>query len=332
MQAATFEAYGAPEVLHTAELPKPSLGQRDILVRVHASHVSFADLLVRNFRAIGPQQFHMPLLFWLIGRGTFGLRRPRIRVLGSEFSGVVAAVGKEASRFAPGDAVFGYTGPRMGADAEYLRLSERGCIAHKPASLSHEQASTLPYGAMMALDLLQRLPIRTGTRVLVNGASGGIGALVLQLAKHQYGANVTAVCGPASVPRMRALGADEVIDYTKEDFAQRGKRYDAIIDILGKCSFTRARAALTPDGQLVYVSFKEKQLLQMLVRRLVGGPRVRCIVLSERRENLERARALVEAGVLRAQVDRVYPLTDAAAAHRYAEDGTRAGSVVLSIP
>lgn len=183
----------------------------------------------------------------------------------------------------------------------------------------------------MALDLLERLELPPRARILVNGASGGIGPLLVQIAKHRYGATVTGVCSTAKMDTVRALGADAVIDYTREDFIGRGASYDVIIDVLGKSSFARVRPALTHDGRLVYVSFKEKQLLQMLVTAMTGGRKVLCMVLRERRENLELARELIEAGQIRALVDRVYPLAEAAEAHRYAEAGARKGPVVLSV-
>lgn len=331
MRASTFHAYGPPDVLHLEDITQPVPKADELLVRVHATPVSFADLLVRNFPAVGPRQFHMPFLFWIVGRLAFGLGRPRVSVLGSEFSGVVEAVGADVRRFAPGDAVFGFSGPRMGADAEYLCLRESGFIARKPTNMSHEEAATVPYGAMLALDLLERVDLRPGARILVNGASGGIGPLVVQIAKHRYRARVTGVCSTAKVETLRALGADEVVDYTREDFVERGGSYDVIVDILGKSSFAHVRPVLAPGGRLVYVSFKEKQLLQMLATGLGRGPKVVCKLLDERRENLELARELIEAGQIRALVDRVFPLAQAADAHRYAESGARKGPVVLSV-
>jgi NADPH:quinone reductase-like Zn-dependent oxidoreductase len=248
MKAATFHAYGPPDVLRLEEVPRPVPGASDVLVRVHATPVSFADLLVRNFSAVGPRQFHMPFLFWLIGRLSFGLGRPRITVLGSEFSGVVEDVGRDVRSFARGDAVFGYSGARMGADAEYLCLPERGFIARKPANMSHEQAASVPYGAVLALNLLERLALPAGARVLINGASGGIGPLLMQIAKRRYGATVTGVCSTAKLDTVRALGADRVIDYTHEDFAACGQTYDAIIDVLGKRSLRDVRRALAANG------------------------------------------------------------------------------------
>jgi NADPH:quinone reductase-like Zn-dependent oxidoreductase len=321
--------FGPPEVLHLEEAPQPVPKDNEVLVRVHAASVSFADRLVRNFRGTGAEQFHMPYLFWLLGRVSFGLRRPRVGVLGSELSGVVERVGARVQRFAPGDEVFGFCGPHMGANAEYVCLPEEGFITKKPANISHAEAATLPYGSMIALDLLQRLQVQRGDRVLVNGASGGIGPLILQIAKRRYHATVTGVCSTAKLDMVRALGADAVIDYTREDFARSGQVYDLVIDVLGKSSFAHVRPALSSTGRLVYVSFKEPQILQMAVSRLTGGPRVICMLLNEKRENLELARELIEAGELRAVVDRVFPLSQIADAHRYAEASTRRGAVVL---
>jgi NADPH:quinone reductase-like Zn-dependent oxidoreductase len=331
VKAATFHAYGPPDVLHVENVPQPVPQDDEVLIRVHATPVNFADLLVRNFRAVGPREFHMPFLFWLLGRLWFGLRKPRVSVLGSEFSGLIEEVGKGARRFARGDAVFGYCGPRMGADAEYLRMKEHGLLTHKPRNMSHEEAASVPYGAMLALDLLGRLDLQPGARLLVNGASGGIGPLVLQIAKRRYHATVTGVCSTAKIETVRSLGADEVIDYTRQDFVESGRTYDVIIDILGKSSFERVRRVLAPRGRLVYVSFKEKQILQMLATALGGGPKVVCAVLQERRENLALARELIEAGQIRASIDRVFPLAQAAEAHRYAQSGARKGTVVLGI-
>jgi NADPH:quinone reductase-like Zn-dependent oxidoreductase len=313
------------------DIPQPVPREDEVLIRVHATPVNFADLLVRNFRAVGPREFHMPFLFWFLGRLAFGLRKPRINVLGSEFSGVIEAVGNSVRRFARGDAVFGYCGPGMGADAEYLRMRESGFIARKPANMSHEEAATMPYGAMMALNLLERLNLQPGARLLVNGASGGIGALVVQIAKHRYHAIVTGVCSTAKVETVRSLGADEVLDYTRQDFVESSATYDLVIDVLGKSSFDRVRRVLAPRGRLVYVSFKEKQLLQMLATALGDGQKVVCKLLQERRENLELARELIEAGQIRTPLERVFPLARVAEAHRYAQSSSRKGTVVLDI-
>ena len=302
-----------------------------MLVRVRATSVNFGDLLVCNFAAVSPRAFHMPWLFWLIGRLSVGFGRPRVHILGSEFSGTVEAVGAHVTRFKKGDAVFGYRGPRMGAYAELLCMPERGVLACKPANLTDEEAAACPYGGLMALDLLSKLRLQRGQRLLVVGASGGIGPMVVQLAKNHFGATVAGVCGTARMGFVQSLGATTVIDYTREDFADRADTYDVIVDILGKSSFARCRRVLAPHGRLVFVSFKSKQLLQMLWSSVAGAKKVRCVVMSERQADLVTIRELVEAGTLRPIVDRVFPLEQAALAHRHAESGARQGTVVISI-
>jgi len=186
-----------------------------MLVRVHATPVNFGDLLARNFKAVTPRKFNMPLFFWLPARFAFGFRKPKMNILGSEFAGEVAAVGAQVTRFKPGDAVFGYRGQSMGTYAEYVCMPETGMLAIKPTNLTYEEAATVPYGALTALSLLRKVNLQRGQKVLINGASGGIGAAAVQLAKH-FGAEVTGVCSTPCVSFVKALGADKVIDYTKE--------------------------------------------------------------------------------------------------------------------
>jgi NADPH:quinone reductase-like Zn-dependent oxidoreductase len=329
MKAVVFREYGPPDVLQVEEVAIPVPRGGDVLIRVRATALNFGDLVVRDFKAVTPSKFHMPLLFWLIGRVTFGIRKPRIRVLGSEFAGVVAAVGRDVTLFKEGDQVFGYRGPRMGAYAEYLRMPERGVLAAKPANLGFAEAAAVPYGALMALSLLRKIDIQPGQRVLVNGASGGIGPAVVQLAKAHCQADVTAVCGTARLDYVRALGADRVVDYTKEDFTTSGETYDFIIDILGKTPFARSRRALRPNGRCLLVSFKSKQVLQMLWAALFGDKKLLCVVSSEKPADLRLVKDLVEAGKLTPVLDRCFPLEQAADAHRYVEAGRRKGAVVL---
>jgi len=331
MKASVLEEFGPPDVLRLREVAKPVLKDRDVLVRVEATAVGFGDMLVRNFAAVSPRKFNMPWLFWLIGRLTFGFRKPRVHILGSEFAGEVEAVGKRVTRFKKGDQVFGYRGPRMGAYAEYLRVPETGMVTAKPANMSYDQAAACPYGAVMALGLLRKLRLRPGQSVLVVGASGGIGPAVVRLAKLHFGTTVTGVCGAARFEYVRSMGADAVVDYSREDFADRPETYDLIIDILGKSSYARCRRVLRPRGRLVYVSFKTKQLLQMLRTSVSGGRKVICALVAERQKDLAFARDLMEQGKIRPLVDRTFPLERAADAHRYAEGGAKMGSVIISL-
>lgn len=331
MKAIVYAEYGPPEVLRLAEVEKPVPGDNDVLVKVHATPVSFGDKLVRNFNAVSPRKFHMPFLFWLMGKMYFGFGKPKLTILGSEFAGEVEAVGKDVKKFSKGDEVFGYRGPRMGAYAEYLCMPENGVLAGKPANMTREQAAAVPYGAIMALSLLRKIDLRPGQRVLVNGASGGIGPFVVQLAAHHYGANVTGVCSTPRLEYVRSLGADKVIDYTREDFTGSGETYDFVIDILGKSSFARVKRALKPHGSCLLVSFKMKQVWQMLWTSITGGRKVICALSSEKAEDLVFIKELAEAGKIRAVIDKCYPLAQAADAHRYVEQGHKKGSVVITL-
>ncbi len=331
MRASVLTKFGPPDVLKLQEVAMPVPKDREVLIRVHAASVAFGDTLVRDFAAVTPEKFHMPWLFWFLGRLTFGFKKPRVNILGSEFAGRVEAVGRRVTRFKEGDQVFGYRGPRMGAYADYLCMSENGVLAAKPASMTYEQAAASPYGAIMALGLLRKLRLRPGQAVLVVGASGGIGPAVVRLAKFHFGARVTGVCGTARQEYVKSLGADEVIDYKKEDFLDRPETYDVVIDILGKSPYSRCKRILRPRGRLVYVSFKMKQILQMMRTSVLGGKRVICALVAEKQKDLVTVGELMEAGTIQTIVDRAFPLEQAADAHRYAESGAKKGYVVLSL-
>ncbi|MFN0094723.1 MAG: NAD(P)-dependent alcohol dehydrogenase [Dehalococcoidia bacterium] len=329
MRAAVFTEYGPPEVLHLEEVAQPVPGNREVLVRVQAASVNFGDLVVRKFRSTSPRQFHMPFLFWLIGRLTFGVWRPRTTILGSDFAGTVEAAGRDVTRFKPGDQVFGFSGPRMGAYAEFLRIREDAVLSGLPAGLRFDEAASIPYGAVMALALVRKAGLRPGQRVLVVGASGGIGQAIVQLAAGHIGARVTGVCGPANVDFVRSLGAEAAIDYTREDFTTRAETFDIIIDVLGRYPFARCKRVLAPDGRLVYVSFKAKQVLQMVWTSLRGRQKVSCMLMTEKAEHLAIIKGLVEAGTFRAHVGRTFPLEEAAEAHRHAESAQAQGATVI---
>jgi NADPH:quinone reductase-like Zn-dependent oxidoreductase len=330
MKAIILTKYGPPDVLQLKEVAKPTPKDNEILVRVYATPVNFGDTFARNFKEISPRQFNMPFLFWLFAKMSMGANQPKISILGSEFSGEIEAIGKDVKRFKPGDQVFGYLGMSMGAYAEYLCMPEDGMVAPKPANLTYEEAAAVPYGALTALNLLRKANIRPGQKVLVNGASGGIGSAAVQLAK-TYGAEVTGVCGTPRLGYVKALGADKVIDYTQEDFTQNGETYDLIFDILGKSSFSRCKSSLKPKGIHLLASFKMKQLFQMLWTSMAGGQKVICALSTEKTEDLIFIKELVEAGKLRAIVDRCYPFEQAAEAHRYVEQGHKQGNVVITV-
>jgi NADPH:quinone reductase-like Zn-dependent oxidoreductase len=330
MKAVVYTEYGPPDVLRLQEVEKPAPKDHEILIRVYAISVNVGDIWARNFKAITPSRFTMPLPLWLPSRMYFGVRRPRIHILGNEFAGEVEAVGKDVKRFRKGDRVFGYRGQKMGANAEYLCMPEDGLVAIKPANMTDEEAATVPYGALTALSLLRKVNVQPGQKVLINGASGGIGAAAVQLAKH-FGAEVTGVCGTPRMEFVKALGADRVIDYTREDFTKNGETYDLIFDILGKSSFSRCKRSLEPNGRILYASFKMKHLVQMLWTSIRGGKKVVCALSSERPEDLHFIKELAEEGKIKAMIDRCYPLEQAAEAHRYVEKGQKTGSVVITV-
>jgi len=330
MKAIVYTEYGAPDVLHIKEMNKPTPKDNEILIRVHAVSVNVGDLWGRNFKAITPSRFSMPLPLWLPSRLYFGVTKPRINILGNEFAGEVESVGRDVKRFKKGDQVFGYRGQSMGANVEYLCMDEKGMLTTKPANISYEEVAAIPYGALTALPLLRRANIQPRQKVLVNGASGGIGSAAVQLAKY-YGAEVTGMCGTPRMEFVKALGADKVIDYTKEDFTQNGETYDLILDIMNKSSFEKCKNSLKPKGIYLLASFKMKQLLQMMQTSRSDGKKVICALATENLEDMELVRKLVEEGKIKAFVDKRFPMERAAEAHRYMESGNKAGSVVITI-
>jgi NADPH:quinone reductase-like Zn-dependent oxidoreductase len=330
MKAIVCEKYGQPEVLQLKEVAKPTPKDNEVLIRIHATSVNFGDLMARNFKAVSPRKFNMPFLIWVISKISFGIHRPKITIQGSEFAGEIDSIGKDVKRFKIGDQVFGFSMQTFGTYAEYLCLPENGVLAIKPSNLAYEQAAVVPYGSIMALNLLRKVNIKPGQKVLVNGASGGIGSMAVQLAKH-FGAEVTGVCGTPRLEFVKSLGADQVVDYTKEDFTQNDETYDLIFDILGKGSFSKFKSSLKPNGILLFASFKIKQLVQMLWTSLAGSRKVICAFAPGSAEDLMTIKELFEAGKIKASIDRRYPLEQIAEAHRYVEQGYKKGNVVITV-
>ncbi len=325
MQAIVCPRYGPPEVLELREVPTPTPGPHDVLIRVQAASVTSGDVRVRSFTGFPP-------LFWLPGRLMFGVRRPRHAIPGSELAGEVTAVGTAVTRWQVGDQVFGMTGLQFGANAEYLCLPQTAVLALRPSTLTPEQAAAVPFGALTALFFLRgQAQVQRGQRVLINGAGGGVGVYAVQLAR-QLGAQVTAVCSTGKVELVRELGADEVIDYTQTDFTRGAARYDVIFDTVGTTTFGACRRALNPHGVYLLLVFGAKQMAQMLWTKLRGGPRVCCAVTEEKADDLAYLRDLLATGALRPVIDRTYPLAQAVAAHRYVEQGHKAGGLVLTLP
>jgi NADPH:quinone reductase-like Zn-dependent oxidoreductase len=308
MRASVMTAFGGPEVLQLREVPRPEPRPGEIRVRVRATTVNFGDLVARRFSQLTAAEFHMPGLLWLFARAYFGWRTPRHTIPGSEFAGEVDAVGRGVDTFAVGDAVFGTRGERLGAYAEYVCVSARGIVAHKPASLTFEEAAVVPYGVTTALALLRPVAIQPGQRVLVLGASGSIGAAVVQLALH-HGAEVTGVCGAGRAAYVAQLGAHKVLDYATDDFTRGTDVYDLVVDVLGRGSFARSRAVLARTGTYLCASFKSPQLLEMARTAFSASPRLRCGFAVAAASDLVLARDLVEAGHLKPVVGERFALT-----------------------
>jgi NADPH:quinone reductase-like Zn-dependent oxidoreductase len=316
MKAVVHDRYGPPEVQRLEDVERPVPKEGEVLVRVLATSVTRSDC---GNRAADP--------FFL--RVFTGLRRPKNRIGGMELAGVVEVVGPGVSEFQVGDEVFGV---RSGAHAEYVCVREQGALAHKPASMSVEEAAAVCDGVIIARACLRKCELREGQSILIYGASGSIGTAAVQLAKHA-GAHVTAVCNTKNVELVRSLGADEVVDYLQEDFTKNGKTYDVIFDAVGKHSFRRCRRSLKPGGVLVEtdLGFMWHVPPLALLTRWIGSKRLMIPLPSYTKEHVVFLEELVEAGKYRAVIDRRYPLEDVVEATRYVETGQKTGNVVLTV-
>jgi len=314
VKAVVHDRYGPPEVLRLEEVERPVPKDDEVLVRVRATTVTQTDCHMRRARPF-------------VWRFLLGLRRPKRRILGQELAGEVEAVGSAVSGFAVGDRVFGM---RLGAHAEHVCVSETGFLAHMPVGLTFGEAAALCDGANQGLAHLRKADVGQETRLLVYGASGSCGTAAVQLGKRHFGAHVTAVCNGKNVELVRSLGADEVVDYEREDFTRRGESYDVVLDAVGKHSFLRSRPALGRKGLYVATDGLHNLPLALLTRW--SGRRV---VFETKwrppRDNVLLVKQLVEEGRYRPVVDRVYPLEEAVEAHRYVESWQKTGNVVLAI-
>jgi len=325
MKAIVYTEYGPGDVLHLQDVEKPTPKDNEVLIKVHAATVTTGDCNVRGFTFVPPGFGPLPRLM-------FGLKKPKIAILGTELAGEVEAIGEAVTMFKKGDQVFGIGSDRFGAYAEYTCRPEKGALAIKPSNLSYEEAATLPFGAGTALYFLRDMAkIKRGQKVLVNGASGGVGVYAVQLAKY-YGAEVTGVCSTANLELVKSLGANKIIDYTKQDFTQNGETYDIIVDtVVGKTSFSRCKNSLKPKGLYLAVAGCLREMGQMLWTSITGGKKVIFGSSTERKEDLVFLKDLVEAGKLKPVIDRRYPLEQTAEAHRYVETGHKKGSVVITV-
>jgi len=323
VKAVVYDRYGPPDVLRLDEVERPVPMDDEVLVKIRAAAVTRADCATREAnRRSGP-------VVSFISRLISGLRRPKQRILGSELAGEVEAVGIAVTDFALGDHVFGTTGFRFGAHAEFICVRQSARIAHKPAGLSFEEAAAVCDGGLNALWCLRLADLRKGQRILIYGASGAIGTAGVQLAKY-FGADVTAVCSTKNLDLVRSLGADTVIDYTQEDFTKNGKRYDVIFDAVGTHSFRRCRGSLTRGGGYLATDGLRNLALALWTSR-IGDQKVLFSIPPRYTQNdVLLLKELIEAGRYRAVVDRCYALEDVVEATRYVETERKIGNVVLT--
>jgi NADPH:quinone reductase-like Zn-dependent oxidoreductase len=318
VRAVAHDRYGPPDVLRLEEVERPVPKDDEVLVRIHATTVNRTDTGFRSAE-------------FFVARFFTGLLRPRRKILGSEFAGEVEALGAAVTEFAVGDRVFGVNA-KGGAHAEFISMPESAPLAHMPAGATFEEAAAVCDGALLALWVLRRTDLRKGQRILVYGASGSIGTAAVQLARH-FDAEVTAVCNTKNVELVRSLGADEVIDYTQEDFTKTGERYEVIFDAVGKLSFGRCRGLLKPGGTYAVTDLGflwQNPFLALWTSRL-GDKKVLIPLPRHTKKDVLFLKELIEAGKYRAVIDRSYPLEQVVEASRYVETGQKTGNVVLTV-
>jgi NADPH:quinone reductase-like Zn-dependent oxidoreductase len=322
MKAIVCTSYGSPDVLQLRELDTPEPAADEIRIRIQAANVFPGDCEMRRF------DIHPSL--WLPLRLVLGVRRPKRAILGQEFAGDVESVGRKVTRFSIGDPVFGTTGMRLGAYAQFVCLPERYVITNKPSSLSYVQAATLTVGGLNALHFIRRAHIERGDRVLIFGAAGCIGTYAVQLA-NLLGAQVTVVDSAEKLDLLKSLGAQHAIDYTKEDFTANGEHYDVIFDVVGKSSYARSVRSLTPTGRYLMANVGVSLMLRGVWTSLTSSRTAISALADYRIEDLDYLKSLVETGELRSVVDQTFPLAQTSSAHRYVESGAKQGHVVITM-
>lgn len=320
MKAIVWTKYGPPDVLQLREVEKPVPGDKEVLIKVHASTVTAGDCEARGFR--------FPPLFWLPLRLLLGVLKPRKPSPGQEVAGVVEAAGKRVTRFQAGDRIYAATLMRFGAYAEYVCLPETYPMAAVPANMTLEEAATIPTGGVNGLHFVKKADVRSRDRVLINGAGGSIGTYAVQLAK-SAGAEVTCVDSAEKLEMLRSIGADHVVDYRKTDFTRSGRAYDAIIDVVGKSPFLRSVQSLKPNGRYVLGNPSLAGMLRGLWISWTTGKKVRFELADYKPEYLAQLHEHIESGRLKPVIDRRYALEQTAEAHRYVENGRKQGNVVI---
>jgi NADPH:quinone reductase-like Zn-dependent oxidoreductase len=325
MKAIIWTRYGPPDVLQLREVEKPTLKDNEVLVKVHATTVTAGDCEMRSLKF--PIYLRLPMRIYI------GLRKPKkVTILGQELAGEIESVGKDVTLFKKGDQVFAATDFSLGAYAEYNCLPEEGegALAIKPANMTYEEAAAVPVGGLNALHFLKKGDIQSGQKILINGAGGSIGTIAVQLAKH-FGAEVTAVDSTSKLDMLCSIGADHVIDYTQEDFTKGGKIYDIIFDVVGKGSFSGCIRSLNKTGIYLLGNPTLSRNLRGRWTSMISSKKVITGTASYKTEDLIFLKELIEAGTIKAVIDRRYPLEQIVEAHRYVETGHKKGNVVITV-
>jgi|ERR1700757_303013 len=317
MKAVVYTQYGSPEVLQLKEVEKPMPKHNEILVRVIATAANSGDWRLRKADPFAIRLF-------------FGLTKPKINILGGVFSGEIEAIGKDVTLFKVGDEVFGSTDMKFGAYAEYKCLSENGALALKPNTITHTEAAVIPFGGATALHFIKKANIKREQKILINGASGAVGTAAIQLAKH-FGANVTAICSTTNIDLVKSLGADKVIDYTKEDFTKNGKMYDIIFDTVNTISFSHGLKSLNKNGLLILSAAGMSEMFKGLWTSMTSNKKVITGVTNQTAADILLLKELVEKGKLKPVIDKIYSLAQTAEAHAYAEKGHKKGNIAIEL-
>ncbi len=296
----------------------------EVLIKIYATTVTTTDCNARNFTFV-PKSFRFP------ARMVFGFRKPNINILGVDLAGEIEAVGKDVKRFKEGDRVFGSPGSKFGGHAEYICIPEDGVLAIKPANMTYEEAAAISLAGNTALFFIRDLgKVQAGQKILIHGASGAIGTYAVQLAKY-YGAEVTGVCSDTNAEMVKSLGADKVIDYTREDFTKSDETYDVIFDVVGKITFSQCKSSLKQKGIYLENLLELSDILKMIWTSIIGGKKIKGGVSIESVENLNFFLELIESGKLKPVIDRTYPLEQTAEAFKYVEKGHKKGTVVITV-
>ncbi len=326
MKAVLHTRFGPPDELKVKEIEKPVPKDNEVLIKIHATTVTTSDCNLRNLTFV-PGPFRVPARLFMMG-----VFRPRIKILGMDLAGEVESVGREVTRFRPGDRVFGTPEPAYGgAHAEYICIPEAGNIVPLPAGISWEDAAPVSVTGITALYFIRDLgEVREGDKILIIGASGGIGTWAVQLAKY-YGAEVTGVCSTPNLDLVKSLGADRVIDYTKEDYTGTGEKYDIVFDIPGKSSYSRCRDLLSEKGIFLANQIEFPELMRILWSGITGSRRVRGGMAVPSQDDLSFMMELIHRGTLKTVIGKTYPFKDIPEAFRYVETGHKRGNVVITV-